>query len=327
MIREQLTLLAIAAASLSVFAAGPAASQSYPHRPIKIVVPFPPGGPSDLVSRAVADGLSSRFGHPVVIEHRPGGGGGTVGAAAAATAQPDGYTLLLSPPGPLVTAATIYRNVGYDPAKSFSPIAKLFKSPHVLVTNSSVPAQSIQDLVALAKQNPGKISFASPGYGTQPHLLGEMFKAAAGIDIVHVLYKGPAALLTDLIAERVQISFLPPPLVLPHAEVGKLRILAVASDDRMPQSPQVPTAIETGFSRLSGDYWAGIVAPAGTPERIIERLNKAVNEVMRSSEIESALSKLGAQVSLGSPQEFATFLAAERQKWSSIIQTAGIRLD
>jgi tripartite-type tricarboxylate transporter receptor subunit TctC len=191
----------------------------------------------------------------------------------------------------------------------------------------AVPARSLQELAAYAKHNIGKISFGSPGYGTQPHLLGEMFKAAAGINIVHVLYKGPAGLLTDLIAGHIHISFLPPTLVLPQAEAGKLRIVAVASDARVRQSPDVPTTIESGFDNLTGDYWAGIVAPAGTPASIIDKLNIAINDIMQSSEIEAALSKLGAQASLGSPQEFATFLAVERGKWSSIIQTAGIRVD
>ena len=327
MVRQQIASLAITAISLGVFATDPAASQRYPDRPIKIVLPFPPGGPSDFVSHAIADRLSSKFGQPVLIENRPGGAGGTIGAVAAATAPPDGYTLLLSPPGPLVTAAAIYKNVGYNPANAFSPIAKLFTSPHLLAANPSVPATSIQELAADAKRNPGKISFASPGYGTQPHLLGEMFKAAAGIDMVHVLYKGPAAVVTDLIAGRIHISFLPPPLVLPQAEVGKLRVLAVAGDARISQSPGVPTAIESGFAHLSGDYWIGIVAPAGTPERVTGKLNATINDIMRSSDIEVALSKLGAQASLGTPVEFRAFLAAERLKWSSIIQTAGIKID
>ena len=154
-----------------------------------------------------------------------------------------------------------------------------------------------------------------------------MFKTAAEIDIVHVLYKGPAALATDLIAGRIHISFLPPPLVLPQAEAGKLRIVTVAGDERLPQSPNVPTTIESGFANVTGDYWAGIVAPVGTPASIIGKLNNALNDIMRSREVEAALTKLGAQASLGTPEEFATFLAAERQKWSSIIQTVGIRVD
>jgi tripartite-type tricarboxylate transporter receptor subunit TctC len=327
MVTKRFGLLAIAAAGLCALSVGLAVADSYPSRPIKLIVPFPPGTASEFAVRALADRLSSKLGQPVVIENRPGGGGGTIGAAAVATAQPDGYMLLLSPPSPLVTAAALYRNLGYDPATSFSPVAKLFKSPHLLAMHPAVPARSLQELAAYAKHNARKISFGSPGYGTQPHLLGEMFKAAAGIDIVHVLYKGPAGLLTDLIAGQIHISFLPPTLVLPQAEAGKLRIVAVASDARIRQSPDVPTMIESGFDNLTGDYWAGIVAPAGTPASIIDKLNIAINDIMQSSEIEAALSKLGAQASLGSPQEFATFLAADRMKWSSIIETAGIRID
>jgi tripartite-type tricarboxylate transporter receptor subunit TctC len=327
MVEQRFGLVAIAAAALCVLAAAAPAAESYPNRLIKIVVPFPPGAPSDLVSRAIADGLSAKLRQPVIVENRPGGAGGTLGALVVATAQSDGYTLLLSPPGPLVTAAAIYKNVGYDPAKSFSPIAKLFKSPHLLVANPSVPATSIQELAAYAKRNPGKISFASPGYGTQPHLLGEMFNAAAEINMVHVLYKGPAALVTDLVAGRINISFLPPPSVLPQAEAGKLRLVAVAGEGRLPQSPDKPTAIESGFAHLSGDYWAGIVAPAGTPEPIIGMLNATINDIMQSQDIQVALGKLGAQASLGSPHEFSAFLDAERLKWSSIIHDAGIKID
>jgi tripartite-type tricarboxylate transporter receptor subunit TctC len=217
MLSRRSALMGLAASSLG-FSARSASRDTYPARTIRIIVPFPPGTPSELVLRPVADRLSARFGQPVVIENRPGGAGGTVGAATVAAAEPDGTMLLASPPGPLVTAGAMYKNLGYDPATSFAPIALLFNSPQLLAVNPTVPARSLAELVTLARDNPGRLSFASPGYGTQPHLLGEMLKIAGGIDIVHVPYKGPAAALTDLLSGQVHIYFETSPLVLPQAE-------------------------------------------------------------------------------------------------------------
>jgi tripartite-type tricarboxylate transporter receptor subunit TctC len=318
--------LAIAAAGLGASHSG-AAADTYPNRTIKLVVPFPPGTPSEFFIRLIADRLSARFGQAVVVENRPGGAGGTVGAAAVASATPDGYTLLASSPGPLVTAGSLYRNLGYDPSTSFAPVALLFSSPQLLTINPTVPAASLQELVAYAKARPGKISIASPGFGTQPHLLAEMFKAAAGIDIVHVPYKGPAGAITDLLAGQVQIYFETAPVVLPHAAAGKLKVLAVAGEVPLPQLPGVPTTAEAGFPTLVGGFWSGIVAPAGTPAGIVDRLNGAINEVMSSSEAEVGLTKLGGRAKLGSPQAFAAFIASERHKWSAIINAAGIKLE
>ena len=319
-------LLGLAASCLG-FGARAAAGAPYPSRPIKLVVPFPPGTPSEFVIRAVAERLSARFGKPVVIENRPGGAGGTVGAAAVANAEPDGSTLLASPPGPLVTAGAIYKNLGYDPATSFAPVALLFNSPQLLAIHPAVPARSLAELVTHAKNNPGKLSFASPGYGTQPHLLGEMLKTTAGIEIVHIPYKGPAAALTDLLAGQVQIYFETSPLILPQAEAGKLRVLAIAADRRLPQLPNIPTTAEGGFPQLTGGFWSGIVAPAGTAPEIVGLLNAAINDAMQTPAVGQALATLGAQPRLGSPQDFRTFLADERLKWTAVIAAANLKID
>jgi len=290
-------------------------------------VPFPPGGTSELVLRHVADRLGSRLGQAVIIENRPGGAGGTVGATAVARAEPDGYTLLASSPGPLVTAAALYKNLGYDPTESFAPVALLFTSPQLLAINPTVPVRSIQELVAYAKARPGEIHFASPGYGTQPHLLAEMFRTAAGIDIVHVPYKGPSQALTDLLAGQVQLYFETSPLIVPQAVIGKLRILAITDNRRSVRLPDIPTTVEGGFPELTGGFWFGILAPAGTPAGIISHLNGAIIEAMHADKVQLALSKLGAEARVGSPQEFADFIATERKKWSEVIRAAGLRVD
>jgi tripartite-type tricarboxylate transporter receptor subunit TctC len=315
------------AAVVAALTAGPAAAQAYPVRPITMVIPFPAGTPVDVVVRVLADRLTSTLGQPIVVEHRPGGAGGTVGAKAVANAAPDGYTLLLSPPGALVVAPVLYQNLGYDPAKAFAPIATLFSAPQMLVVNPGVPVGSLQELVHYARLNPGKINFASPGYGTQPHLLGEMLRLSADVQITHVPYKGPAQLITDLLAGQVQMTFEVITLLLPHVETGRLKALALADTARSPQLPAVPTTTESGYPDLQGTFWAGVLAPAGTPAPIVSRLNSAINEVLRSKELEAALAKLSARPKTGSPQDFADFMAAETRKWAEIITAAGIKIE
>lgn len=318
--------LAIAFAILAASIAGVAA-QTYPSRPIAIVIAFPPGGPSEGVTRLLAERLSLSLGQPVVIENRPGGAGGSVGTKAVAGATPDGHTLLLSPPGALVVAPLIYRNIGYDPVKAFTPIATLMSIPQMLVVHPAVPANSLQEFVAYAKANPRKINFPSPGYGTQPHLLGEMFKWMAGVEIVHVPYKGPAQMVTDLLAGQVQMSFENIGYVLPHIEAGKLKALAIADEVRDPKLPGVPTTAETGFPKLQATFWMGFVAPTGVPPAIISRLNTEINAIMRTKDAEAILARLSAKSKPGSPEDFAAFMAAETQKWAAVVKAANIRAD
>jgi tripartite-type tricarboxylate transporter receptor subunit TctC len=320
-------LAAAFAASATALNIASFATERYPTRIIRVIVPFPPGVPSEIIYRLVADHLSAKFGQPVIIENRPGGASGTVGAGVVANAGPDGYTLLASAPGPLVTAAALYKNLGYDPSRSFAPIALLFRSPQLLTVSSALPVKSLQELVDYVKTKPGKISFASAGYGTQPHLLGEMLRSAAGIDIVHVPYRGNAAALTDLLAGQVQIYFATPADILPHIGGGKVRVIAVADTLRFLELPDVPTTVESGFPSLTAEFWSGILAPAGTPAIIVEQLNLAINDIMRSPEALLALKRIGGQAELGTSRDFKAFIMTETQKWSAIIKTTGVKID
>jgi tripartite-type tricarboxylate transporter receptor subunit TctC len=321
------TLLALATLGLATAPLHTVLAQSYPVRPVTLIIAFPAGTNTDLVARPLANRLTISLGQPVVVDYRPGGAGGTVGTRSVAKADPDGYTLLFSPPGPLVVAPAIYKDVGYDALKSFVPVAPIFSVPQMLAVHPSVPVTSIQELVQYAKANPGKINFASPGYGTQPHLLGEMLKRAAGINIVHVPYKGPSQAMTDLIAGQVQMYFETIALFLPQVRAGRAKALAVADETRNPLLPGVPTTSEAGFPELQAAYWAGVVAPAGTPAPVITKLNLAINEIVGTAEMQAVLDKISAKPKLGSPQEFAAFIAAETRKWSEIVHAAGVKAE
>jgi tripartite-type tricarboxylate transporter receptor subunit TctC len=320
-------LFNLIAAAFIAFSFHDAVAQSYPARPITIVVPFPPGGNSEFVLRHVADRLSVSLGQPVVIENRPGGAGGTVGTKAVANASPDGYTLLFIPPGPLVTAPFIYKNLGYDPVRSFAPVAMVFSIPQMLVISPGLPVTSMQNLVSHAKANPGKISYATPGYGTQPHLLGEMFRLKTDTNIVHVPYKGPAQAITDLLAGQVQMYFDTVALFLPHIRAGKLTALAVAAEVRSSELPAVPTTAESGFPSLQSTFWAGVVAPKGVSANVVAKLNVTINEILKTPELEANLAKISAKPKIGSPEDFATFMVAETQKWAEVVSSAGIKAE
>jgi len=320
-------LTGAAALGWHAIAAGPAAAQAYPNRPVKIVIPFAPGGPTEFILRLVADRLTATLGQPFIIENRPGGAGGTIGAKSVAIAEPDGYTLLFSSPGPLVTAAAVYKNLDYDPIKSFMPIAMVIYAPQMLVVHPSLPANSMKDLVAYAKANPGKISFASSGFGTQPHMLGEMLKLMADINIMHVPYRGAGQSVTDTIAGQVQMIFETTAILLPHVEGGRLRALAVATEARSPLLPGVPTTAESGYPKLNASFWSGVLAPAGTPPAIVEKLNVAVNEILKSKEAQDGLKRLGAEARIGPPQDFAAFIGKEAPRWAAIANETGIKVD
>ena len=324
---KRILFAALAAFATIATAAEPAAAQSYPNRPVKIIVPFAPGGPTEFIIRLTADRLTGMLGQAFVIENRPGGGGGTVGAKSVAVAEPDGYTLLFSSPGPLVTAAAVYKNLDYDPIKSFAPIAMLIYAPQMLVVHPSIPAHSLNEFIAYANSHPGKITFGSSGYGTQPHMLGEMLKRAAGIDIVHVPYRGAGQSVTDLLAGQVQMIFETTAILLPHVEAGKLRPLVVASSTRSPLLPGVPTTAESGYPKIVASFWSGLLAPAGTPAGIVGKLNGTVNEILKSTEAQAALARLGAEAKIGAPQDFAAFIAAETPRWAAIANETGIKVD
>jgi tripartite-type tricarboxylate transporter receptor subunit TctC len=317
--------LAGGVAAMACAYAAPAAAQTYPARPVRVIVPFAPGG-VDVTARLVTDRLAAALGQPFVVESRPGAGG-SIGAKVAAGAEPDGYTLLFSTPGPVVVSPLINKNVGYDTLKSFAPVALVSRSPLMLVVHPGVPAKTVKELVAYAKANPGKVHFPSPGYGTQPHLVGEMFKSLTGADIVHVPYRGSAPSITDLLAGQMQMYFDNFANVLPHVEGARLRALAVTGDNRAPQLPEVPTMSESGYPGLEATYWNGMLAPAGTPAAVISRLNAQVNKVLAMAEVRATLRKLGSDLKTGTPEEFAAFIAAESQRWGKVVRAAKIKVE
>ena len=318
-------LLAAAVAS-SAGLASRALAQSYPARTIKMIVPFAPGGPADTMARLAAQQLSTRLGQSVIVDNRPGAGG-SIAAKAAANAEPDGYTVMFGNTATFAVGPAVYANVGYDPIKQFAPIALFSVSTNVLVVDPKLPVQSVPDLIAYAKANPGKINFASPGYGTPPHMIGEMFKQRAAIDIVHVPYKGTAAALTDIMAGQVQLTFENPSVLVQLIREGKLKGLATTGEARNPQTPELPTMIESGLAEFVSASFTGLAAPAGTAPEIVRRLNAEINAGLTSAELGSTFAKLGIGARPGSPEEFGAFIVRENRKWSAVAQRAGIKID
>ena len=303
-----------------------AETQPYPARTIKLVVPFGPGGPTDVSARIVAQVVQSGLGPSVVIENRPGAGG-AIGTKSVAIAEPDGATLLIGTSATLGVVPALMKNPGYDPIKSFAPVAKVADSTLVLVVPATLPANSVQEFVAYAKANPGRLSFASAGVGNQTQLLAELFKSKAGLDIVHVPYKSGAEMVTAILGGQVQMAFPDVSILIPLIREGKLKALAVTSASRHPQLPDVPTMIESGIPDYIMTFWSGVVAPAGVPAEIVNRLNTAINDGLTSASVRENLAKVGSVASPGTPQDFADFIAAETRKWSAVARMAGISLD
>jgi tripartite-type tricarboxylate transporter receptor subunit TctC len=305
---------------------GDLAAQTYPTRPVKIIVPTPAGGPIDTMARVVARYLSPTLGQNVVIDNR-GGAGNTIGSAEVARAPADGYTLLFSSASGLVISPMLYKNPGYDPIKSYAPIAATTDISLVLVVNPGVPAKSVQELVSYAKANPGKLNFASGGSGTLPHLTGELLKAMAGIDIVHIPYKGGGPGLTDTVAGQTQLMFDVPATVLPFVQDNRLRLLAVAGAKRDPSLPDVPTMIESGFPGFVSSSWTALLAPAGTPADILKTLNAKLNEALQSAEMRDALTKLRATPIGGAPQVLTKMISDDTQRWGPIVKKLDLKAD
>ncbi len=302
---------------------GSAQAQNYPSRPVKIVVPTPPGGPVDVVGRLAANYLQTSLGQAFVVENRAGAGN-TIGSKDAAAATPDGYTLLYSAASGLIIAPLLHPDAGYDPLTSFDPVALVGASPSILVVNPAVPAKTVQELVAYAKANPGKVNFSSGGVGVLPHLIGELFKARAGIDIVHVPYKGGGPSITDLLAGNVQMTFENVSVLLPLIQAGKLRALAVTTPKRIPQLPDTPTMIESGFPNFVTVAWTGLLAPAHTPAPIIAKLNTAINQGLKTPELAGALAKVSVDPLGGTPQDFTETMKTELARWSPIVKSLGL---
>src|SRR5262245_6923574 len=318
-------LLCTTAAAAGVVIVGEASAQAYPNRPIKMIVPFPPGGPIDVSARLVGDRLAAEIGQSVVIENRPGAGA-SIGSKAAAAAEPDGYTLLFGSSGSLAVTPALVKNAGYDPVKSFAPVAAVSSGALVLAINPSVPAKTVKELVAYAKTNPGKLNYGS-GLGTPPHVAWGLFKLQTGADILYVPYQGAAGAITDLLAGRMHMIIDAPGVLLAHIRDNKLSALAVTSPGRSADLPDVPTMAESGYPDFLMTFWTGVVAPAGTPGPIVSRLNAAINAGLRSAEMKARLAQFQVEPKPGSPEDFAAFIASEAQKWATVIRSAGIKVE
>jgi tripartite-type tricarboxylate transporter receptor subunit TctC len=303
-----------------------AAAQSYPDRLIKLVVPYPAGGPIDTTARLVAQRLGPILGQTVIIENR-GGAGGALGSKSVASAEPDGYTLLFGNASALVVGPAVYRFRDYDTIKHFAPIAKVTEGYEVLVVAPNFPPQTVQELIAYAKANPGKLNFGSMGYGNLTHLVAELFKLRTGTDFVHVPYKGSADAVAGIVTGQVHILFGEVAGLLPLVRDGKIRALGVSSAARNALAPELPTLIEGGLADFIALTFTGVVAPAGTPAAIVGRLNAAINEAVKPPEVVAALGKLGAEVRTGSAEAFAAFLARERDKWVDVVTRTGIKAE
>ena len=303
-----------------------AAAQSYPDRLIKLVVPYPAGGPIDTTARLVAQRLGPILGQTVIIENR-GGAGGALGSKSVASAEPDGYTLLFGNASALVVGPAVYRFRDYDTIKHFAPIAKVTEGYEVLVVAPNFPPKTVPELIAYAKANPGKLNFGSMGYGNLTHLVAELFKLRTGTDFVHVPYKGSADAVAGIVTGQVHILFGEVAGLLPLVRDGKIRALGVSSAARNALAPELPTLIEGGLADFIALTFTGVVAPAGTPAPIVGRLNAAINEAVKPPEVVAALGKLGAEVRTGSAEAFAAFLARERDKWVDVVTRTGIKAE
>jgi tripartite-type tricarboxylate transporter receptor subunit TctC len=303
-----------------------AAAQSYPDRLIKVVVPFPAGGPIDLTARSLTQRLASILGQTVIIENR-GGAGGALGTKAATAADPDGYTLLFGNASALVVGPAVYRFRDYDTLKQFTPVAKVTEGYEVLVVAPNFPARNIAELITYARAHPGKLNFGSMGYGNLTHLVAELFKLNTGTDFVHVPYKGSPEAVAGILAGEVHILFGEVAGLLPLVREGKIRALGMSSVTRSALAPELPTMIEGGLDGFVALTFTGMMAPAGTPVPVVAKLNAAINECLKAPELVAALAKLGAEVRPGSPEEFAAFLAKERDKWVDVVTRTGIKAE
>ena len=310
-------------AVLLLVSALPAYAQRYPDRPVRLVVPYPPGGPTDFVGRAVAAKLSDLLGQQVVVDNRPGAGT-VIGSELIARSAPDGYNLLFGTGGGTFLAPLILPKVPYDPQKDFAPVAMLVMSPQVLVVHPSVGANSVKELIAVAKAKPGQLNFSSVGTGTSPHLGGELFKSLAGVNIVHVPYKGTAPSMTDLIAGRVQMAFSSIPTVLTHVQAGRLKMLGTGGTKRSPALPDIPPIADTlpGFELVT---WYAVLAPAGTPAAIVTRLNTEINKVLKDPDIQKRFGEQGLETTIMTPQELKRYAETDVSRWTRLIKAANIK--
>jgi tripartite-type tricarboxylate transporter receptor subunit TctC len=300
----------------------PAAAQDFPNKPIRLIVPFPAGGPNDIIARVIGQRMSELIKQPVLIDNR-GGQGGVLGTDAVAKAPPDGYTVAISSAGALAISPSMEK-VAYDTRKDLQPITLVAKVPEMLVVATNVPAKDMNELIALAKAQPGKLNFASSGPGSLPHLAGELLKLTAKIDIVHVPYRGAAPAVNDLLGQQVQMVFLDLPVLLPQVKAGGLRAIAVGAPQRVPTAMEVPTTAEAGMPDLLIENWYGMVAPAGTPAAVVATLNRVAIEAMRDPAVKDKLASQGAELIGDTPEHFRGFIDDEIKKWEKVIKDAGV---
>ena len=314
----RLALIAVVA-----LAAGLAQAQGYPSRPIRLIVPWPPGGGVDTAARMIADPLAQRLGQPVVVDNRPGAAG-NIGTAAAAHEKPDGYTLLMASLSPHSVNPHLYDKLGFEPIKDFAPVALVYTVPSFLVVPAASPANSAQELVALAKASPGKLNFGSGGPGSSQHLFGVMFNSATKIDTVHISYKGTSPAEQGLVAGQVDYM-LDPPTCLPFVQAGRLKALAVAAPKRNPELPNVPTLDEVGIKNVYTLTYYGVAAPAGTPKEIVARLNAEINAILKTDDVRARLRALAAEPGNGTPEEFGQFMESEMKRYGEIVRLSGAK--
>jgi tripartite-type tricarboxylate transporter receptor subunit TctC len=320
MIKSVLRLICIGAVMLSAVAAS---AQEFPSKPIRLVVPFPPGGPNDLIARVVGQKLQEILKQQVVIDNR-GGAGGALGTDVVAKAAPDGYTIAISSSGALAISISMQEKLPYDTLKHLKPVTLVATVPELLVAATSLPAKDLKELVALARAKPGTLNYASSGPGSMPHLAGELLKVAAKIDIVHVPYKGAAPAVNDLLGQQVQMAFFDLPVLLPQVEAGKLKAIAVGSRERAPSLKNVPTTAELGYPQVEADNWYGMVAPIATPPAIVARLHQATVEALRDPGVQEKLSSQGLTLVGDTPDQFTAYIRSEIEKWGKVAKAAGL---
>jgi tripartite-type tricarboxylate transporter receptor subunit TctC len=302
-----------------------ALAQEWPTKPLRLILPFPPGGGTDILGRLIAERLSAGLGQAVIAENR-GGAGGNVGAEAAARSAPDGYTIVLVAPS-LAISPSLYSKINYDPVKDFAPISLVATVPNVMVTQPTLPAQNLVEFIQYAKAKPGALNFGSGGAGTSNHLAGELFNIVTGVKLVHVPYKGVNLAMQDVLAGNVHLVFIGIPAAAPHVKSGKLRALAVVAPRRSPALPDVPTVSEAGLHNFDVTTWYGILAPAGTPKNIVTRLNGELVKIMNSPEMKEKLAAAGTDPVTSTPEEFADYIKREMAKWADVIKRAGVKAD
>ncbi|HUP95492.1 MAG TPA: tripartite tricarboxylate transporter substrate binding protein [Burkholderiales bacterium] len=315
---------------ICIFVSGVAGAQGtapdYPNRPVRWIVPFAPSGPTDLMSRAVAEKLTQRLGQQFVVDNRSGAGG-NIGAEVVARSAPDGYTLMIGHVGTHAVNVTLYPKIAFDPVRDFTPITLIATLPLALVVHPAVPAKDVKELIAYAKARPGQLNFASAGNGGPTHLTGELLKTSAGIDIVHVPYKGNAAALLDLMAGRVQIMFSNMLTAMPHVRAGKLRAIGVSSARRSPQAPELPTVAESGVPGFSSVPWYGALGPAGLPRAIVSKLNAEIARALAQPDMQERFVAQGVDLQSSTPEQFAALIQSEVVKWRKVVRDAGAKVD